>query len=58
MKTYGVLEEYHHPLLRRKLAQAVMLLACVRKEPSSNLGSVINYPVLFPGFLSSYTKIS
>jgi hypothetical protein len=57
MKTYGVLEVYHHALLRSKLAQAVMLVACVREMPGSNLDTDINYPALFLGFLSSYRKI-
>jgi hypothetical protein len=50
MKTYGVFEVYHHALLRIKLAPAVMLVACVREVPGSNLGNEINHPVLFPGF--------
>jgi hypothetical protein len=50
MKTYGVLEVHHHALLRRKLAQAVTLVAYMREVSGSNLGRNIKYPVLSPGF--------
>jgi hypothetical protein len=52
MKTYEVLEVYHHALL----AQAVMLVACITEVPGSNLWHQISC-AFFLGYLSSRTKI-